>query len=263
MYDLVCGKGYYIINDIDLDQDSFVELSSKFGKLWEPIDHDNAKETLNGKTVEWSSKNDFVAMSIPWHADNPASKDKKFPLRTFYAVNIPDPEDAKLYFLDTVKGFEGFSEERKEYLRQCRIVVGEDPSFKKKQAKFTFAEPWEEPFIKTHPITGAENPNYGCMGLDSDVFGVGPDEGFQDTESYNKAILHPDGTKWTDAEVSEFFQDMIDIAGVYEHKWQERQFLIMDNWTHLHYKQTTKIRDEERLIWRRTVFQPWQNITTN
>ena len=50
---------------------------------------------------------------------------------------------------------------------------------------------------------------------------------------------------------------MINKVGVYEHKWKEKQFLVMNNWVGLHYKQTTKIIDQERLIWRRTIFQQW------
>jgi hypothetical protein len=145
VYEKVMGKGYYIIEDIDLTEDQFIELSSQFGKLWEEEDHWLAKETLPDNVLYWSSHEKFIRMSIPWHADNSASK----------------------------------------------------------------------------------------------------------------GILHPDGTKWSDKEISDLFEDMINKVGVYEHKWKERQFLIMDNWSHLHYKQTTKILDKERLIWRRTVFQPW------
>ena len=257
MLDKLMGKGFYIINDIDLSKDEFVSLSSQFGKLWEEEDHTLAKESFGGKVLNWSSTNPFVRASIPWHADNSASKDRKYPLRSFYAVSIPDPEDAKLYFLDITKAFEMFSEERKQHLRNCTTIVGDNPSFKQKAGKWTFEEPWSEPFVKVHPIMKTESINYGCLALDSDVFGLGPDEGYNGTESYNKAILHPDGSKWTDEEVSNLFKEMINSVGVYEHKWQERQFLIMDNWTHLHYKQTTHIQDKERLIWRRTIFQSW------
>ena len=95
------------------------------------------------------------------------------------------------------------------------------------------------------------------MALASDVFGLTPDEGYNGTESYNKALLHPDGSKWSDKEISKLFEEMINKAGVYEHKWKEKQFLVMNNWVGLHYKQTTKIIDKERLIWRRTIFQQW------
>lgn len=257
MYEKVMGKGFYIIDDIDLDIQGFIDLSAQFGKLWEEEDHLLAKESIDGNIVRWSSQNKFIRMSIPWHADNSANKDRKFPLRAFYAVSIPDPEDAKLYFLDITKAFEMFSDERKEHLRNCTTIVGDNPSFKQAANKWEFEDPWVEPFTKIHPIMKTESINYGCLAINSDVFGLGPDEGYNGTESYNKAILHPDGTKWTDKEVSELFEEMINNVGVYEHKWQERQFLIMDNWTHLHYKQTTRIDDRERLIWRRTIFQRW------
>ena len=257
MYEKVMGKGYYIIEDVDLTEDQFIELSSQFGKLWEEEDHWLAKETLPDNVLYWSSHEKFIRMSIPWHADNSASKDRKFPLRSFYAVSIPDPEDSKLYFLDTTTAFEMMSPERQQYLRECSIIVCDNPSFKKAAGKWEFEGPWIEPFTKIHPITGKENINYGCIAMDSDVFGLSPDEGYKGTESYNKGILHPDGTKWSNKEISDLFEDMINKVGVYEHKWKERQFLIMDNWSHLHYKQTTKILDKERLIWRRTVFQPW------
>lgn len=257
MYEKVMGKGYYIIDDIDLDIQGFIDLSAQFGKLWEEEDHLLAKETLDGDIVKWSSQNKFIRMSIPWHADNSASKDRKFPLRAFYAVSIPDSEDAKLYFLDTTTAFEMLSSERQRYLRECSIIVCDNPSFKQSCENWAFEESWVEPFTKIHPINGKENINYGCIAMNSDVFGLSPDEGYVGTESYNKAILHPDGTEWTDEEISELFEEMINKVGVYEHKWQEKQFLIMDNWSHLHYKQTTNILDKERLIWRRTVFQPW------
>lgn len=257
MYEHIMGKGYYIIDDINLTEDEFISLSAQFGKLWDEEDHLLAKEPLDGNVVSWSSKSEFVRCSIPWHADNAASKDRKYPLRSFYSVSIPDSDDAKLYFLDTTTAFEMMSDERKAYLRNCTTVVGADPSFKKKSGRWTFEEPWTEPFVKVHPITKRENINYGCMALDSDVFGLSPDEGYKGTESYNKSINHPDGSKWSDKEVSDLFEDIINKVGVYEHKWKEKQFLIMDNWSHLHYKQTTNVLDKERLIWRRTVFQKW------
>jgi len=260
MYEKVLGKGFYIIDDLDLNEEEFVSLSSKFGKLWTPEDHHNAKENLSGNTVKWSSKSDWIRQSIPWHADNPASKEKSYPLRTFYSVSIPDSDDAKLYFLDTTKAFSLLSDSKKEHLRKCNIIVGDDPHFKRTYGKWEFEEHWEEPFVKIHPILKTENINYGCMALASDAFGLEPDEGYEGTISYNKAILHPDGTKWSDNEISDLFKTFINSVGVYEHKWKEKQFLVMDNSTHLHYKQTTKIVDRERLIWRRTVFQPWQSI---
>ncbi len=256
MYEKVMNECFYLKEDIDLDEQAFVNISAQFGKLWNEEDHLIAKEPLGGEVVQWTSKNKFIRMSIPWHADNSASKEYKYPLRSFYAVSIPDSEDSKLFFLDTTAAFEMMSKDRQQYLRDCSIIVGDNPTFKQ-SGKWTFEDPWVEPFTKIHPITGRENINYGCIALASDVFGLSPDEGYSGTESYNKAILHPDGSKWSDKEISKLFEEMINKVGVYEHKWKEKQFLVMNNWVGLHYKQTTKIIDQERLIWRRTIFQQW------
>jgi len=46
---------------------------------------------------------------------------------------------------------------------------------------------------------------------------------------------------------------------LYGHNWNEKDVLIMDNWVSLHYIGNRQY-EEERLLWRKTLLQPWQKI---
>lgn len=254
-------NGFYCCDAGVWTKQDFIDFSNTLGTVWTPATHALHKESLNDdNVVSWSSKTRFGLSSIPWHADNPWHPDLKFPLRAFYAVSIPDPEDAKLYFLNHTKWFESLDINRQEYLSKCWILTCDRIKSKlKKYRDDEFITPYYSSLVKENPITKQRSLNYGVMAVNSNVFGVTADEGFTaDALGYNKEILHPDGAPWTHQEIGELFQEIIDAGHITCHRWKEGQFLLMDNWTALHYKQRTTVENKERLMWRRTIAQPWQ-----
>ena len=57
---------FYLKEDIDLDEQAFVNISAQFGKLWNEEDHIIAKEPLDGEVVQWTSKNKFIRINCAY-----------------------------------------------------------------------------------------------------------------------------------------------------------------------------------------------------
>ena len=87
--------GWWLQRDVQMDRKQFMEFCNHIATPWSWKIHDmHGEGDLNEEeVVDWSSETRFMKRSLPWHADNPWSKDFQFPLRAFYAVNIPDPKE--------------------------------------------------------------------------------------------------------------------------------------------------------------------------
>jgi hypothetical protein len=97
-------NGFWHQPNAQLSKQDFYDVCSSISVPWTADIHTLHTETLNDDNiVNWSSKTRFGSMSIPWHADNPWHQSYKFPLRAFYAVDIPDSNDGAIYFLNITR----------------------------------------------------------------------------------------------------------------------------------------------------------------
>jgi len=250
--DIAREKGFWHQANVNLTKQEFFEFCSSVTTPWSAEIHKIHTETLNeDQVVDWSSKTRFGSMSIPWHADNPWHEKYRFPLRAFYAVDIPDPNDGEIYFLNITKWFEDQPDDTKEYLRSLQVLT---------QDYKNGCQPFWSSFIKTHPITGKESFYWGAMRVDSKVFGLAPDEGVPAPRfSFTMAIQKPNRDLVLDDEISSWFNSMMTYKYLHRHNWNNGDLLILDNWVNLHYRGTIK-DSRERLLWRKTLLQPWQTI---
>jgi len=243
-------NGYWFQRNIDMTREQFYEFCSFVSKPWSVEVHKIHTETVNdNEIVDWSSKTRFGSVSIPWHADNPWHKSYRFPLRAFYAVNIPDPEDGALAMLNITDWFEDLPEERKEYFRGLRVLT---------QDYKGGCQPFWSSFVKKHPVTGKESFYWGAMRVPGNTYGLQNDEGVPPPRfSFTMAIEKPNRDLVEPAEINEWFSSMMSDKYLYIHKWQKGDLLVLDNWVNLHYRGTITTT-EERILWRKTLFQPWQ-----
>lgn len=243
--------GHYTRRNVDMTKEEFLQWCNYIGIPWDLKLHRLHSETVNEKDiVDWSNKTRFKGHSLPWHADNPWHEQYKFPLRAFKAVKIPNPDTDIIWYLHITNWFEDQDKDTKDYFRTLEVLVQD---FKKG------CQPYWTSFVKKHPVTGKESFNWGAMAIDSKVFGLTPDEGLKFPHfSYTMAIQKDNRELVSHDEISSWFSSMINDRYLYPHNWQENDISLMDNWVSLHYIGSTKY-DEERLLWRKTILQPWQS----
>ena len=242
--------GYWLQRDVQMDRKQFMQFCNHIARPWSWKIHDmHGEGDLNEEEiVDWSSETRFMKRSLPWHADNPWSKNFQFPLRVFYAVNIPDPKDGPLEFLNQTKWFESLEEKQKADFRKMKVLV---------QCYKGNCQPYYDSFVKINPITGTESLKWGSKVVYSDVHGLQPDEGHAHNHfSYTMAIMR-EREIISDEEISTWFQDMIDKGYHDIVEFKEGDLLVNDNWTTFHYRRTLT-NPNERLLYRKTLLQPWQ-----
>lgn len=241
--------GYYVRRNVDMTREGFVEWCKYVGTPW-PLELHNlhTEDFDKDEIVNWSNKTRFRGHSLPWHADNPWNENYKFPLRAFWAESIPSKNDV-LYYLNITRWFQDQDESTKQYFRTLKVLT---------QDYKGACQPYWSSFVKTHPITGKESFNWGAMALDSEVFGLCADEGMRFPHfSYTMAIQKDTRELIQTSEIETWFSDMVNEKYMYAHHWKEKDLVLMDNWVSLHYIGKTDY-EGERLLWRKTILQPWQ-----
>jgi len=243
--------GFWLQKDVEFDRNQFVDFCNKIANPWPNELYELHTETVdNNNIVDWSSKTRFKHHSLPWHSDNPWHPEYKFPLRAFYAVKIPDPKDGPLEFLNQTAWFENLPEERKEYFRSLTVLT---------QDYKGGISPFYSSFVKKHPLNNKESLYWGSKVVYTNTYGLAPDEGHRFNHfAFTMAIIKPNREIVSDEEISEWFEDMLkNYHTVVE--FEEKDLLVMDNWTTLHYRRRlTNL--EERLLYRKTLLQPWQKF---
>jgi len=245
-------QGYFYRRNIDMSRQDFLDFCNYVGTSWTIDVHAIHKESWSeDQIINWSNKTAFKGKSIPFHADNPYHPDYKLPLRLFYAKKIPHPDSDVVWFLNITKWFEDQDEETKNYFRSLKVLT---------QDYKGGWQPFWSSLVKKHPITGKESFYWGAMCLQTDVFGMISDEGLEFPHfSYTMAIQKSTREIVSDEEISSWFKTMMNDKYLYGHNWNEKDVLIMDNWVSLHYIGNRQY-EEERLLWRKTLLQPWQKI---
>ena len=242
-------QGYYVRRNIDMTRQEFLEWCSSLSTPWTDEIHNIHKETFDdGNIVTWSNKTRFKGHSLPWHADNPWHKEYKFPLRPFWAEKISSDKDI-IYYLNITKWFEDQDKLTKEYFRSLKVLV---------QDYKGACDPYWCSFVKVHPITHKESFNWGAMALDSKVFGLTADEGMWGPHfSYTMAIQKDNRELVQTPEIESWFSSMMTDRYLYGHQWKQKDLALMDNWVSLHYIGSQSY-EQERILWRKTLLQPWQ-----
>jgi len=249
--DISRENGFWALRDIEFTRETFLDFCKYIGTVWPGHLHDLHTESYDDDgVVDWSSNTRFKSLSIPWHADNPWNEHYRFPIRVFGAVTIPDPKDGPLEFLNQGKWFSNLPEDRKEYLRSLRVLTEDYKGA---------CQPYWSSFVKKHPITGNESLFWGSMVVHTNTYGLAPDEGHRFNHfASTMAIIKPSREIVSDEEISSWFEEMLkDYYSIWE--FREKDLLVMDNWDHFHYRRTLTHKDE-RLLFRKTVLQPWQKI---
>ncbi len=245
-------NGYFIRRNVEMSRQDFLNFCNHVGTPWTKEIHAIHKEGWEeDEIVHWSNQSNFKGVSIPWHADNPYHPDYKFPMRILYGSSIPHPDKDTIYFLNTTKWFEDQDEDTKQRFRNLQVLT---------QDYKGGWQPFWSSLIKKHPITNKENFFWGAMALQSDVFGVTADEGLRFPHfSYTMAIQKENRELISHEEISSWFQSMMNDNYLFKHNWNQNDVIIIDNWIGLHYVPNNSYK-EKRLLWRKTILQPWQKI---
>lgn len=244
-------KGFWLQKNIDFSREDFLDFCNSIGEPWPKEIHAIHTETVDDNNIiDWSSKTRFKLHSLPWHADNPWHPEYKFPIRAFYAVKIPDPKDGPLEFLNQTAWFENLPEERKEYFRSLQVLT---------QDYKGGISPFYSSFVKKNPIDGKESLYWGSKVVYTNTYGLAPDEGHRFNHfAFTMAIIKPSREIVSDEEISSWFEEMLEkYHDVVE--FEEKDLLVMDNWSTLHYRRRLT-NENERLLYRKTLLQPWQKF---
>ena len=231
-----------VFKKIKLDPITFWGLGRKFGLPWAAEQYTYSKE----KTVPVTLKDGTVACisaisnkiskrlgdrEMPWHADIPNAVAYAFPHRAIWMKSCPNPQAGFTIWMNTPKAYATVNEDLKQRWLQTRIVQ----------------QSWYEPgkdlqefdSMIVHPRTGELCPrvNYHVDDKQNEGWIV-------DTKV--------DGVSKGTGIVAEMLAEMEKQPNcVYEHHWDETDYVIYDNHPFVHRRTALEIDDGmERLMWR-------------
>ena len=75
--------------------------------------------------------------------------------------------------------------------------------------------------------------------------------------SYTMAIQKDNRELIQTPEIESWFSSMMTDRYLYGHQWKQKDLALMDNWVSLHYIGSQNY-EQERILWRKTLLQPWQ-----
>ena len=242
-----------IVYDIHLERLQFAKLTELFGTPWPAKVYElNGENVDTDGVVDWSDKTRLKKMPLPWHQDSPTLPQYRTPIRLLYSVNIPDPNSGYIVNMDTVRFVSSMSDEELNNIKKIEVCFKhlQDPNQKH----------WY-PLIVKNQVTGSQSLNLNAIDIDLDY------EGLKKHKDYKPGNTHivDARNKETGEKVSMLFlADLIKRCNEipenrFEHRWKNNQLMIVSNLDQLHYRSAiNEDIEEERLIWRKTVFHDYQ-----
>lgn len=242
---MIYDRKLLIFKKIKLDPIKFWGLSRKFGFPWSNEQYTYSCEksmpiTLADGRTEWISaisnkiSKRLGDREMPWHADIPNAVEYAFPNRAIWMKTCPNPQAGFTIWLNTPKSYRTVNDDLKRRWLETRIVQ----------------QSWYEPgkdlqefdSMIVHPITGELCPRVNYHVDDKQ------NEGWIVDTKVN-------GVNQGCAVVAEMLAEMEKQPNcVYEHHWDETDYVIYDNHTFVHRRTALEIDDGmERLMWRMNI----------
>jgi alpha-ketoglutarate-dependent taurine dioxygenase len=234
-----------IFKKIKLNPLQFWGFSNKFGTPWKADKYQYSQEKsmpviLNDGKIEYiSAISNTISprlgdREMPWHADIPNAVSYAFPHRAIYMKTCPNPAAGFTIWMNTEKAFDTVSDDLKRRWGMSRVVQ----------------QSWYEPGTDLqeftsmihHPITGKYSPRVNNHVDDKQKEGWIVDTKIGG-ESQGVGIV---------AEMLDEMSKQPD--SVYEHHWDETDFVIYDNHSFVHRRTACELDSgQERLMWRTNI----------
>lgn len=239
----------------------FWEFSNKFGGGgWAESDYDVGKEQCmpigddSGRVYAHYSNYGKTAGAIgdadmSWHVDIPLWPSHKAPLRSFYAISIPDNKYGITRFADRAWGYDNMSPEEKAEAGNWQLLY----------------QSWYEPgtHLTLLPVV-AESPYDGQKYLQYTSFG---NSSKKYSHHWHGFKVHGwilgaqrNGIPYNADYVSFLHEKTIQEQNIFDLVWDEETFAIWNN-VHMIHSRTalhSKLHDKTREFYRMNIFNSWQ-----
>ena len=227
---------------IKLDKHSFWGLGRKFGKPWKENQYNYSREKSipiqlkNGSTEYISAISNKISKRLgdremPWHADIPNAVTYAYPNRAIWMKECPNPEAGFTIWMNTAKGYSTVNQDLKDRWEKIRILQ----------------QSWYQP--------GTDNQEFDSMLLHPVTGERSPRVNYHVDEKQNEGWIIDtklDGVSQGVGIVAEMLAELEKQPDcIYEHHWDETDFVVYDNYSFVHRRTALEIDDGmERLMWR-------------
>ena len=222
--------------------EEFWRICSKLGRTMDDAEYRRGREKhdsimIDGE-VRWYGKISNIISPrlgtgmMPWHADNPDIGDKSYPIRCLRMVTCPNTDAGFTGFLDIEQGWNMLPDAMRNAWMSYAI---EQQSWYDAGTNLELLAP-----VKIHPITGGVSPL------------VNHHNHKNIKDAWIRDMIDSAGNRIGCGPMTELINAMSSIDGcVYQHRWEEGDIIIYDNFSLLHNRTDLEITQQvERLMWR-------------
>jgi alpha-ketoglutarate-dependent taurine dioxygenase len=232
------GNGGWDYNDYSIGQEPCVYANEKLKKAYAPYDN-------IGKTGKALGDGE-----MSWHIDIPLWPSHQMPMRSFYAVSIPDNKHGVTRFADRAYAVPKLTAEQRKELEKWRLLY---QSWYFPGTSLTYI-----PVIQKNPVTNEEYLSFTSFSNSLKEY----------SHEYYKWKVHGwifgaerDGVPQNADIVSWLHKLTIIPENIYDHHWEEQDFLIYTNVHMIHARTPLRSdlhKDKLRSFYRMNVFNSWQ-----
>lgn len=260
--DLMYKHKFILIRGMgQMDQEKFWDLANLFGGgAWNYDDYTVGQEPCtyaNEKLKKAYAPYDNVGVTgkalgdgeMSWHIDIPLWPSHQLPMRSFYAVSIPDNQHGITKFADRAYAIDKLSIEQREEFKKWQLLY---QSWYFPGTSLTYI-----PILQKHPITNEEYLSFTSFSNSLKEY----------SHEYYKWKMHGwimgamrDNIPYNSDIVSQLHQLTIVPENIYDHKWEEQDFLIYSNVHMIHARTPLRsdLHKKLRSFYRMNVYNEWQ-----
>lgn len=232
------GSGAWAFKDYEVGQEPCAYANESLQKAYAP--YDNVGQT--GKALGDGE--------MSWHVDIPLWPKYQLPMRSFYAVSIPDNNYGVTRFADRSYAIPRLTPEKRKELEQWSLLY---QSWYFPGTSLTYI-----PVIQSHPVTKEEYLSFTSFNNSLK----------EHSHEYHGWKVHGwiMGSKRNDVPhnadiVSDLHKMTIVPENIYDHHWEEQDFLIYSNIHMIHARTPLRsdLHKKLRSFYRMNVYNAWQN----
>ena len=216
-----------------------------------PIDDDDPD---SGRVFAWYTNHGTTSKAIgdaemSWHADIPLWDSHKAPLRAFYATSIPDSRYGITSFADRAGGYKNMTLEEQAEAEHWRLLY---QSWYEPGTSLTYL-----PAVDVSPATGEKYLQFTSFS----------NSGKKYSHHWHGWKIHGwifgaerDGVPHNADYVSFLHEKTITDNNVYDHSWNEEDFVIWSNVHMIHSRSNLRsdMQTKPREFYRLNMFNTWQ-----
>ena len=260
--DILYSKKFVLVRGLgQLSAEQFWDLANMFGNgPWNYADYTVGEEHcvyINEGKQKALAPYDNIGKTakalgdgeMSWHIDIPLWSSHSMPMRSFYALSIPDNKFGVTRFADRAYAVPKLSAEHREELEKWRLLY---QSWYQPGTSLTYI-----PVIQKHPYTGDEYLSFTSFSNSLKEY----------SHEYYGWKVHGwvfgaerDGVPHNADIVSWLHKLTLVPENIYNHHWEEQDFLIYSNINMIHARTPlrSELHNKPRSFHRLNVFNSWQ-----